>query len=55
MYMQQKSVSSHDLVYFHCFQLDLLGLLQSYYFTPTIIHLIIKMSGTIADKKLLCK
>lgn len=28
--------------------------LQSYYFTPAIIHLIIKMRETIADKKLLC-
>lgn len=42
-----------DLVYFHSSQIDLMGLRQSYYFTPAIIHLIIKMRETIEDKKLL--
>lgn len=36
------------------FSVGPMGLLQSYYFTPAIIHLIIKMRETIADKKLLC-
>lgn len=36
------------------FSVELMGLLQSYYFTPAIIHLIIKMRETIADKNLLC-
>lgn len=45
--------TERDLVYFHSSQMDLMGLRQSYYFTPAIIHLIIKMRETIEDKKLL--
>ncbi len=36
------------------FSVEPSSLLQSYYFTLAIIHLIIKMRETIADKKLLC-